>query len=815
MKQKKILSEGWKLKNILYGEYPARVPGDITNDLYRAGRIPDPLFGVNFKELDWILRSDWEYSCEFEVSEKEFSAKKIDLSFGGVDTFSEIFLNGRKIGETDSMFLAYEFNVKGIIKVGVNVLTVKMISPYTIYESRKNEKYLSIFHPNRIFYRKPACHFMWDWAPDFPGYGIYRPVSLITKDCDNILQTEIAAETDGRVSFIVKLEDGFKEKPKGYSLRVCVTKDPDGDFSRSVEVRKETTGQLNILNLRIEDAKLWWPNGYGEANLYSYRAELLKGEKTVDVQSGRFGFRKVTLVEKPIDENSLSFIINVNGTDIFCKGSNWVPASNMTGTVTEEKYQELLCDAKEANYNLLRVWGGGLYEHDRFYELCDELGIMVWQDFMFACSDLPDDDLAFRKTVYKEAEYQLLRLRNHSCIAIWCGGNERRRFLDCKGPQYGEYIWEIMLRGLHAKLTRNSVYVPNSPHSRTDMDMDYGSGDLHTSCYDPALIENKISEYRGFLAENKSPFTTECAILGPCRIKSLERFIPREKLWPVNEIWHEHFMLNPYAFVPEETFLTKEFRLSEALFGKVDTLEEFVKKAMAVHYEILRSEIEYARASKRCYGILNWMYNDIWGCGTWSVVDFYGEKKPAFYAQKSAFKPVHVFFWFDGEKINLSVANDFRRKMTLSLSFGQRNIAGDLCSHFAKTLEVNENSVCTIEGIDISENVEYGYLFAEISGGDVWDKSVYFYDLWKDIPWKTDLAVERKRVNEGEVILTIKAKEFARMVFIDTPDNRGVTMEDNYFDMEKGETRNIRVFSKKALEEETITVKTFADEWTD
>ena len=144
MKQKKILSEGWKLKNFLYGEYPARVPGDITDDLYRAGRIPDPLFGVNFKELDWILRSDWEYSCEFEVSEKEFSAEKIDLSFGGVDTFSEIFLNGRKIGETDSMFLAYEFNVKGILKVGANVLNVKMTSPYTIYESRKNEKYLSL-----------------------------------------------------------------------------------------------------------------------------------------------------------------------------------------------------------------------------------------------------------------------------------------------------------------------------------------------------------------------------------------------------------------------------------------------------------------------------------------------------------------------------------------------------------------------------------------------------------------------------------------------------------------------------------------------
>lgn len=806
------LSNGWTIKNDTYGEYPAKVPGDITDDLYRANRIPDPLFGVNFKELGWILNSDWEYACTFSVDKEMFDSERLFLRFSGVDTFSEVYLNGNKVGDTDNMYLEYEFDVKKNLKTGKNLLCVKMKSPYKVYESRKNDKYMSIFHPNRIFYRKPSCHFMWDWAPDFPGYGIYKNIYLVAADFDNIIDTEITCDLDGNASFITRLDAKFKEKPDGYTLRLRVNKNPncDGDCYESV---CDVSGQFVMQNITVEDVKLWWPNGYGNADLYGYKLELIKDGKCVSNKEGKFGFRTVSVVERPLDGESLSFIINVNGTDIFCKGSNWVPASNMTGTIQDSTYNHLILSAKEANYNMLRVWGGGLYENEIFYELCDECGIMVWQDFMFACSDLPDDDATFRKTVYCEADYQLRRLRNHPCIAIWCGGNERRKFLDCKGPQYGEYVWEVLLRGLHGKLTRNSVYVPNSPHSRTDIDMDYSSGDLHTSCYDPALIEDKIPKFRDYLAQNKSPFTTECAILGPCRIRSLKKFIPADKLWPVNDVWHEHFMLNPYAYVPEETFITKEFRLSQALFGSIDNLPAFVKKAMIVHAEIMRSEIEYARASSRNYGILNWMYNDIWGCGTWSVIDFYGEKKPVFYIQKAAFKPVHAFYWYNGKDTVLSIANDLRRDVEVLLIAYASDTNGNRENKSSKKITVKANSVYSdIVSFNIPDNK---YLVSEISGKDIRDKSIYFPKLWKDFDFATDITVQAKQKSENEVELYIKANKFARTVFIDTPYGGEVIIEDNYFDMEKGDERKITLQAKFPLNKDSISVKTFADVWDD
>lgn len=803
----------WSVENEKYGKFSARVPGDITDDLHRADVIPDPLFGVNFKGVKDILERSWDYNVKFVVSEEDLSFLHAELKFNGIDTFSEVFLNGNKIGETDSMFVPFSFDVKKLLKVDENELCVRMKSPYKVYESVRNDKYMSIFHPNRVFFRKPSCHFMWDWAPDFPGYGIYRPVELVFSDDDNIVDTEITADICGNVNFITELDERFKYKPEGYSLKLSVTRLPNDDFSNAYEVTLKCEGRFVLQNVTVKNVKLWYPNGYGEQNLYSYKLELFRGGELADEKTGTFAFREVKIIEKPLDEKSLSFILNVNGTDIFCKGSNWVPASNMTGTITNETYVRLLSAAKEANYCMLRVWGGGFYENDVFYDLCDKFGIMVWQDFMFACSDIPDDIPEFRKTVYKEAEYQLRRLRNRPSVVLWCGGNERRKFLDCKGPQYGEYIWEVMLRGLHGKLTRSSVYVPNSPHSRTDIDSDYSSGDLHTACYEPALTDDRVKDYREYLAKNVSPFTTECAILGPCRIRSLKKFIPEDKLWGVNEVWHEHFMLNPYAAVPDETFIVKEQRLAKDLFGEIDTLEKFVKKAMAAHYEIMRSEIEFARASGRCRGVLNWMFNDIWGCGTWSVIDFYGEKKPAFYAQKAAFKPVHAFYVFDGKSVVLCVCNDKLSAVNLTVKYGQKDLGGR--AYFEKSEKINVPAGGTKKiGVAFDCNVKNAYLFVEIFGDD-WDKSIYFYDLWKDKDFVSDIIVSKKELSETEFSLKIKAKKFARAVFIDTPYELRPVISDNYFDMEAGEEREIIVKTAKKAGTDEITVKTFADMWLD
>lgn len=249
MKKKYIIENGWTIENEKYGKYNARVPGDIMDDLYRAGIIEDPLFGVNFKEYKWILESAWEYNVCFTVNLEDLVFPDAQLSLLGIDTFSRVFLNGEELGETNSMFVPFSFSVKDKLKLGENLLTVKMASPYDVYNSKKNEKYMCIFQPNRLFFRKASCHFLWDWAPDFPGYGIYRSVELVFLDEDNIIDTEIAVDLNGNASFITELSDKFMNKPQGYSINLLVAKSPNTSWGDSYQTRVSCEGRFVIANV--------------------------------------------------------------------------------------------------------------------------------------------------------------------------------------------------------------------------------------------------------------------------------------------------------------------------------------------------------------------------------------------------------------------------------------------------------------------------------------------------------------------------------------------------------------------------------------
>lgn len=796
----KIQLNNWKISGGVYSDVPARVPGDVTADLFRVGLIPDPLWGQNLKDLKPLFETDWTYSCAFEADKALLRFFEIFLVFEGIDTLAEVTLNGIHIGSTDNMFREWHFSVKDLLKEGKNVLHVCIRSSLNAAREKNDGKdRRALFNAERAFLRKAQFHFGWDWAPPLIGCGLWLPAYIEAFGSAHIGECSVRPYNDGNVSFRLVLSG---------ELQDCTV------VAEAAGVRTECAadGRVCVLNLRVQAPELWWPNGYGEQPLYAYSVSLYKKGELLYRREGRFAFREITVSEEPIAKDRLSFALMVNGRRIFAKGSNWVPVTNMTGLEETERYTSLLRFAKEGGYNILRVWGGGIYEKDIFYDLCDELGILVWQDFAFACSAIPADIPGIEQSFLQEAEYQIKRLRGHPSLALWCGGNEYAPDLNGTPYEKGNALIRIRLRGLVGELDPCTPYIHNSPCGVHGDEWDFRSGDSHIACQEMILRKNDIRSFRKYIAMYPSQFVSECTVLGSSRLRSLKKFIPAEELWPAGESWEYHFMHNPHLEVPEETFFIKEKRLAAGLFGNIETVQGFVKKSMLAQAELMRAELDFARMNKHCAGFMNWMYNDVWGCGTWSVIDYYGEKKAAYYVQKRAFAPIYLGMAWDGD-VKIFLANDTKRTLTATVRFGAKTLGGELLHEAKQTV-----SVCAGDTVSIpfSCKMNGDYLFACCRAGGKDLKTIYFHELW-DQPFRTDLSYSVKEQCSGRYLytLSIKANAFARCVFIDHPLSAELIFSDNYFDMEAGERRCIKVYSEKRLDKEAFHVKTYADEWED
>lgn len=808
--KKEILLKNW------FVEYegkplPVNVPGDIVNDLMQNGILEDCLFGNNFKSAKWVHERDWIYSTEFVLSKEDVESEELCLRFDQIDTYAEITLNGRLLGKTDNMFRSFSFDVKGIAVEGKNTLSVKIVSIRAMECALHNEKYFACFDADRIMIRKPQCHFGWDWAPDFPGTGISGDVSLRIGIKGNIAGVQILTETSGAVSFIVETSynnrDPLQEQTEGDVLVIRAERFPGAGMENAIEKRIEVFGSKNLVNFYFEEPQLWYPNGYGEQPLYRYEISLLRGGKEADKKTGRFGIRKIEVSETPYGENRRRFDFICNGVRVRVLGSNWVPASIFTGLVTREDYERLLDCAYKGGFNMLRVWGGGKYEKDDFYELCDEKGIMVWQDFMFSCAITPDDINEFCRKLEIEFAEQIKRLRNYACIAVWSGGNEMADSFRFNPVDHGKYIMHVTLPGMCYDLDGTRKYVWNSPYSCTDVGNDVTSGDCHNATLNGST-EEEIRDYRKLQWGKENNFDSECAVLGMCRLRSFKKFVPEENLWPQNEMWEDRLACNPYdEFISS---FTERINLEvRALFGETNSLADYIKKSMCIHAEVLQDEIKYYRSFEYNTGLMNWMFNDTWGNATWAIVDYYLEKKPAYYAMKRAGKRRSLGVVYRKDGYFISLVNDTKESWTGTLRFAHEGLDGTqyILQESEQTLAPFEQKLVPIRFDDTIKNA---YLYAKM--GDIYD--VYFYDFWQDKCFETDIRVS-KCVQGKSADVTIQANKFARMVFIDLPEGVQVDMEDNYFDLPAGQTRTIRLTADREISVDEITVKTFAEEWTE
>jgi len=812
---KKYLSGEWKLYN-KDNVVTACVPGDISDALLNAGIIDDPYYGDNSDKCMWIVQSDWTYEKEFVFDACEPS-DEIYVCFDGVDTFAEVYLNGVMVGGTSNMHRLYEFDITDIIKRGKNLLQVKMLSVFGKFGKNSDKKYGSIFNDERVFIRKAQCHFGWDWAPKLPGYGIYRDVYIKCRKSGELSEISVNANNDGAVTFRLNFKECFDGEIEinifhNGTKQTCIT--------------EKINCKRKLLNAFVKKPELWWPNGYGEQPLYEYSVIQKKNGEIYSETFGEFAFRKVEIEQKCCDATHNSFAIKINGRKIFAKGSNWVPADCMTGRITDDKYKALITAAKDANYNILRVWGGGIYEKDCFYKLCDESGILIWQDFMFACSDIPDDDFEFVSEITKEAECQVKRLRNHPCIALFCGENEvSGAFTPDVDEKYSVFALHYLLRGICGDIAPDIPYIRSSPFAFADTDNDPCEGDGHNNLSEICLFSSsfkgfdvadysamddeealalKVKNYENFVEETKSNFSSECAVMGAVNYSSLIKFTPREEITLDSDFFKRRFLGNPYTYVMPD-FFDRQKAIAKAAFGEITDIKDLFKKANRMQSDIMKTEILFARCNGESSGFMNWMYNDIWPTGTWSVIDYYLSEKPAYYQMKRCFVQSGALLVRVGNDYYIAAMNDKAGKAILLANIKYCDYAGNVSGEYSVSETIDEYSSKLIKIEKPTTNCDYVFLCGTFGSGCVSD--TYDFNRYTVKSYNPAFAVEVEKTDDC-VTVNITAKTFVPVVAIFCKD--GDRVEDNFFDMAAGESRSVKVYADTPAD---ISVRSFFEEW--
>lgn len=635
----KTLHENWQFSQVGDSAFlSATVPGQVHLDLLANGLIEDPFWEDNELKQRWIEEEDWVYKTEFKVDRKTLSNENIELIFEGLDTYAEVFLNGESVLKSDNMFRTWRVNAKPFLKKGTNELRVIFESPINYTRERVANYPHQLPAGNEAedipvkvspFTRKAAYHYGWDWGPRFVTSGIWKEVKLVTWNKVRIKNAFTTTLSTDRNTAHMRTKIELEASEAG-TYEVLLKQ-------KTKIVQLEVGTNTVVHNFDIHKPKLWWTNDAGQPNLYSQNITLRLDKMVLDSYTDTYGVRTIELVNQP-DSIGTSFFFKLNGKPIFMKGANYIPQDVFLSRVTPEKYQALIAAAKEANINMLRVWGGGIYEQDLFYDLCDQNGILVWQDFMFANSLYPNDD-GFKENVAKEVVDNIVRLRSHPCIALWCGNNEIEVAWENWGwqEQYGYSeqdsieIWNNYV-SIFQKLIPELVaeYHPGASYTSTSPLSNWGTAENfnHSSMHYWGVwhgrepfeeFENNVGRFMVEYGFQSYPEMSTLKTVMADSSMSLDSplMAHRQKSYIGNGLIIEH---------------------NEQYFDSPKSFEEFVDLSQKTQALGLGMAIE-AHMNKRphCMGTLFWQLNDCWPGPSWSVMDYYGNKKEAYHTVKKQF----------------------------------------------------------------------------------------------------------------------------------------------------------------------------------
>jgi len=765
----------------------AEVPGDIHLDCWNAGLIADPYVGTNCLSARWVEEFIWSYRREFDTPPEAVSGRSW-LVFEGLDLDAKIILNGEEIGHHHNYFYPCRIEVTGKVREKKNILAVHVDGGLYYASDKPAEGYNNSFDHHlhkRHWLRKPQSQFGWDWATRLINVGIHGPVRLEwTEDplrVDRLVPlTELSSDLNtGTVTARLFVEGLTETAIKGE----IVVELEESDIRVSEEVEIKPGMNRCEATLTIMNPELWWPVGHGAQNRYTLNAKLKLDGKLVAEKSARIGFRHVRVNQDPHPESGQYFHLEINGKKIFAKGANFVPADMIFARLDRERYEKLTDLALEANFNMLRVWGGGLYESDDFYELCDEKGILVWQEFIFACSKYPTHDKAFHDDVKNEAAHNIRRLAVHPSLVIWCGNNELEEGnwwwnYDSGVVQPDHALFHITFPRLMAEEDPTRFYLPSSPYSGDGIDPKRDDiGDQHPWGIGFGNID--FRDYRKMICR----FPNEGGILGPTSLPTMMQCFPEGQARVGSFAWQVHD--NSVDSWGEPSYADKIISYWIGREAKELSIEEMTYWGGLLQGEGLREYCDNFRRRMFSSGAaIFWMFNDCWpATRSWTIIDYYLRRTPSFFPVRRSLAPISVVVAEEEDNVVVYGINETAEAVQGDLRYGVFEIAGGYPVDRTEkvTLPPNASTPLAQFGRAEWEDVNASAAFALLVRGDeLLARNRLFLPLFKDLKWAP--AKVSVRLEQGRAIF--ESDTFAWGVCIDLGGEQ--RLSDNFFDVYPG-----------------------------
>ncbi len=785
----------------------ATVPGCVHTDLLKHEMIPDPFVGENELDLQWVDKQDWEYKTTISLSAEWLQEERVELIFEGLDTYADVYVNGEKVLQADNMFRSWKVDVKSYLKIGENQLLVYFHSPINHDIDKPDQLGYNLPADNdhsedggvgqqklSVFARKAPYHYGWDWGPRFVTSGIWKGVYLEAwsgaKLTDFHIQQQAVSSEKAEINAVLEIE-----ATKEIEVAIVISDQHDLNIKKACKLAKGS--QVIEIPILIENPQLWWSNGLGKPYLYCFQVDLKLNERIKHTSVVKTGLRSISLVRED-DPHGQSFYFELNGVPIFAKGANHIPNDSFQTRTTREEYEHEIATAAASNMNMLRVWGGGIYEYDMFYELCDEYGILVWQDFMFACSMYPGDS-AFMNSVKKEAIDNVKRLRNYACIALWCGNNE----MDAAWSQYEEKagwgwkqrynasqrkkIWKAydevfhhLLPSIVEEYDPNTDYWPSSPMRELSHDKNQHAsfdtvekGDIHY--WDVWHGLKPIEAYK----EKVGRFMSEYGFQSFPEKKTVLTYAKEEELALESDVMLHH-QKNGAG-----NRLIKNYM--EMYYKEPKDFPSFLHLSHILQADAIRSAVEAHRLNMPyCMGTLYWQLNDCWPVASWSSMDYYGRWKALQYVIKNRFKTTALIVDQKDDSLSVYVVSDQLQDQEAQLSLHIYDLNGQPIFQETKAVFVRQNTSTVIyetdtQSLGIAEESNNIVLFAQLTvNGNVIDSVEHVMVKPKDLVLQ-DPQIQLTYVDGG---IELESQSFAMNVWLET-DKEGC-FEDNNFSLIPG-----------------------------